>query len=542
MSLAERYPQISEDIEELKKVVISQYNEIEKWKEAHNRQKEAYEEKVEEYQVLEEKYRILRHTIFGRSSEKRIIEDKSQGRLFNEAELAVDEEASGEEEKLEEIRSYKRKVRGKRKPIPAEIPREEVVHDIGEEEKICGCGERLVRIGEETSEKLEIIPAQVKVIRHVRPKYACRVCEGSGDEERSAVRIAPPVKELLPKSIASAGLVAHIISGKYCDALPLYRQERMFKRIGVDISRASMARWIIELGSKISPLLEEMDKRILEGTLVQMDETRIQVHKEAGRDNHKQSYMWVVRGGPPEAPLVRYMYHPSRSGEIARSYLAGYEGHLQTDGYEAYNRIGEKEGIVHVGCLAHARRKFDEASKVTGGSPASREFLSLIGQIYRVEKELRSNESLSKEEFLQQRRERAGPFLEKLKKKLEEKEQRVAPSTALGRAVNYTLEVLPRIVRYLDLHCLTPDNNVCERAIRPFVIGRKNWLFADTPRGAHASAAFYSLIETAKSASLEPYWYIRYLLQKLPDVEKTGKWESLLPENLTQEMLLTPSC
>jgi len=338
MSLAERYPQVPEDIEELKKVVISQYNEIEKqyneiekWKETHNRQKEAYEEKVKEYKVLEEKYQILRDTIFGRSSEKRIIEDKSQGRLFNEAELVVDEEAGGEEEKLEEIRSYKRKARGKRKPIPAEIPREEVVLDISEEEKICGCGERLVRIGEESKEKLEIIPAQIKAIRYVRPKYACRVCEGSGDEERSAVRIAPPARELLPKSIASAGLVAHIITGKYCDALPLYRQERMFKRIGVDISRASMARWIIELGSRISPLLEEMDKRILEGPLVQMDETRIQVHKEAGRDNHKQSYMWVVRGGPPEAALVRYMYHPSRSGEIARSYLVGYEGHLQTD-------------------------------------------------------------------------------------------------------------------------------------------------------------------------------------------------------------------
>jgi transposase len=345
---------------------------------------------------------------------------------------------------------------------------------------------------------------------------------------------------LLPKSIASSGLVAHIVTSKYCDALPLHRQEKMFRRIGVEISRGSMARWIISAGSRLSPLLEEMDRRIRSGPLIQMDETRVQVHHEPGREDHKQSYMWVARGGPTEKPLVRYMYFPSRGGAVAKSYLTGYEGYLQTDGYEAYTQIGEWDGIVHVGCLAHARRKFDEATKVAGGSPAALEFLSVMQKIYRVEKELRLKD-ISEARFVELRNERTMPLFEQLEKKLEKKAAQVPPSTALGRAVGYTQEVLPRIKRYLEQAFLTPDNNAAERAIRPFVIGRRNWLFSDTPRGAHASAAFYSLIESAKSASLEPYWYIRYVLKNLPEVEESGAWKSLMPENVTSELLHSPS-
>ena len=539
---------LPEGLKELQEFALRQYRENRKLREENQRHSEAHrlksqelEEKVQDYLELQEKYEILRHAFFGRSSEKWTADEKLQASLFNEAEIAADEKESRDEEQHERIGTYTRKKRGKRTGLPKALPREEIIHDIAEEQKMCGCGAKMVRIGEEVSEKLEIIPAQIKVIRHIRPKYACRVCEGSGDEENPAVRIAPPPVELLPKSIASAGLVSHIITSKYCDSLPLYRQEKMFERMGVEISRASMARWIIKLAARLSPLLELMDGRIRSGPLIQMDETRMQVHRESGRPDHSQSYMWVVRGGSPQAPLIRYLYHPSRGAEVPQAYLCEYSGYLQTDGYQGYTKVGERPEITHVLCLAHARRKFDESTKVSGGSPAAREFIALIQKIYRVEKELRARE-LSDEEFVALRRERALGLIEQLNQKLEKKSRHVAPSTALGRAVKYTHDALPKIRNYLDLACITPDNNAAERSIRPFVIGRKNWLHADTPGGAHASAAFYSLIESAKSASLKPYWYIRYVLHKLPEMESTGNgWEDLFPENLSAEKLLTPS-
>lgn len=550
-------PVLPADEKQLREFALTQYREAERlrqdrneYKKKYDEQKEAlrtvgqayrenrkaYREQERAYRELEEKFTILQKAFFGRSSERWTADDHLQARLFDEAELAVDEEEAGSQEEIVTARR-KKKVRGKREKLPESLPREEVILDIPEEEKICGCGARLKKIGEEVSEKLEIIPATIKVIRTIRPKYACRVCEGSGDEENPAVKIAPVPEDVFPKSIATAGLVAHIITGKYCDALPLYRQEKMFRRIGVDLKRSSMARWIIDVGSRLSPLLELMDREIQSGQVVLMDETRIQVHKEAGRSNHGQSFMWVARGGPPNAPVIRYMYHPSRGGAVARDYLKDYKGFLQTDGYEAYRQIGEAEGVIHVGCLAHARRKFDEASKVSGGSRSAMEFIAIIQKIYLAEKALHGMKNEDRDEYVRLRKEQVLPLFEKLEKQVEKKLSQVTPSTALGKAVTYLADVLPRIVRYLDSPYLTPDTNAVERVIRPFAVGRKNWLFADTPRGAHASAALYSLIETAKASSLEPYWYIRYVLQYLPTVERTGDWKALLPGKLDQDML-----
>ena len=394
----------------------------------------------------------------------------------------------------------------------------------------------MVRIGEEVSEELEIIPAQVKVLRHIRPKYGCHHCEGSSDEEQPPIRIAAPVEQLLPKSRASAGLIAYIITSKYSDALPLYRQEKLFKRIGVEIPRASMARWIIQLSERISPLMNEMDRRIREGPLIQMDETRIQVHKELNRKNSSNSYMWVVRGGVPEKPLIRYAYHPTRNAQIPTDYLSGYRGYVQTDGYEGYASAVKDTEMTHVRCLAHARRKFADAVKGGKKAGAANEFLTIIGHLYRVEKELRRKD-LDPDEFVLERKKRTAPYWEKLATHLEKKMKQVLPSSALGTAIRYTHEALPKIKCYLEQEYLSPDTNAVERAIRPFVIGRKNWLFADTPRGAHASAAWYSLIESAKSARHEPYRYLRFVLSQLPTIEKSGNWELLLPENVSVEQM-----
>jgi len=540
--------ELPETIEELKKYTLEQRDDFAQQLQAltdkynnlnikYSEKVQAYDEKAQDYLEISEKYRILHNSFFGRSSEKWSVDEKLQASLFNEAELAFDEEGIEQADADTITYTVTKKRRGKRQPIPENIPREEIILDIPDEEKVCECGSSLVRIGEEVSEKLDIIPAQVKVIRYVRPKWACSYCEGSGDENHPAVRIAPPAKDLLPKSLASAGLVSHIITSKYCDTLPLYRQEKIYKRIGVEIKRSSMARWIISLAERLSPLLELMDEAIRGGPLIQMDETSLQVHGEKGRADHTKSYMWVALGGSGENQIIRYLYHPSRRSEIPSAYLKGYSGYLQTDAYAGYNRVVEDEDIIHVLCLAHARRKFDEASKVKGGSPSAREFVSIIQRIYRVEKELRSKK-LDDEVFISQRKEQTAPFFEKLEKQLEKKITQVVPSSALGRAIAYTIDVLPKVKKYLELACLTPDNNAAERSIRPFVLGRKNRMHCDSPSGAHASACFYSLIESAKSFGLEPYWYIRHILKKLPEVEIQSNWHSLLPDAITPEILI----
>ncbi|WP_319558911.1 IS66 family transposase [Marispirochaeta sp.] len=279
--------------------------------------------------------------------------------------------------------------------------------------------------------------------------------EGTEDEGSPAIKIAPAPDQLLPKSIASAGLLSYIVISKYEDALPLARQEKIFDRIGADIHRQSMARWIIKVGERLSPLMKVMDERITTGQIVQMDETRIQVHNEPGKEDSSLSWMWVARGGLPTTPITCYMYHRTREGAVAENYLAAFKGYLQSDAYGPYNNIGEWDGVVHVGCLAHVGRKFDEADKAAAkGSAAAKEVLSMIGKIYRVEKELRAVEDLSQNEFLRRRREKAEPLFDKLEKHLGKKVEQVPPSTALGKAVSYAVVVLPKVRSYLDLYHL----------------------------------------------------------------------------------------
>ena len=281
-------------------------------------------------EVLEDELRLLRHKIFGRRSERFSVEDLQQSSLFDEAEYTIEEQTRKLSEPGVEVSAYRRAKRG-RKPLPADLPREEVVHDIPEEEKTCACGASLVRIGEETSEKLEIIPQQLKVIRHVRPKYACKKCEGTAGEQ--AVKIAPVPPQIIPKSIATPGLLAYVMVSKFCDAIPFYRQEKLFRRIGIELSRVDFCNWATQVARQCDPLIEIFLDEIRAGPVVQMDETPLQVMKELGRTNTKKSYMWVMRGGPPEDPVIVYRYHPTRGAKIPLGYLSEYEGFLQTDGY-----------------------------------------------------------------------------------------------------------------------------------------------------------------------------------------------------------------
>ncbi|MEE8326009.1 MAG: IS66 family transposase [candidate division NC10 bacterium] len=480
-------------------------------------------ELVKRVDILGEKIAWLMAKLFGRSSEKLSAEEQEQLRLFDESEVGAQEADTDSE--LTVPAHIRRKA--KRKPLPEALPRDEVVIDVEEEEKRCGCGADLVRIGEETSEKLDVIPPRVRVTRTIRPKYACKACEGSGDEEKPAVRIAPMPPAVIDKGIATAGLLAFIIAGKFCDHLPLYRQEKQFARIGVDLSRKTMADWMIKVAVACAPVMRAMEGRLRAGPVLQIDETTVQVLGEQGRADTSKSYMWVARGGPVDSPVIIYHYAPTRAAAMAEKILSGYSGYVQTDGYEAYDRVCLREGLVHVGCWSHTRRLFTDAKKSSKKAGSADEALAMIGKLYSAERNRGRFED--EQEFARWRRAQVEPVLEELHKWLEKKIDQVPLSAALGKAVGYALSQWPKLIRYLDHPALTPDTNAIERAIRPFVLGRKNWLFSGSPRGAASSAVLFSLIETARANGQEPYWYLRRLLEELPAARTEEDYLRLTP-------------
>lgn len=478
----------------------------------------------ERLQLLEEQLTWMKRRLFGRSSEQSTAQEVSpdQGKLFNEAEvlstLAAPETLT--------IPAHARQ-QGGRKKLAAELPRIEVIHDVAEHEKVCSAdGTALERIGEETSEQLDYQAAKVRVIRHVRPKYACPCC-------RAGVKIASPPAQLLPKSLASAALLAHIVTAKYVDGLPLHRQEAQWSRLGITLGRATMAGWMIKLGSThVVPLINLLNEQLLTAPLIHCDETRLQVLKSA-KSPSSDHWIWVRSGAPPGGRIVLFDYDPSRGGVVPKRLLEGFNGILLTDGYEPYNAVAAAYGLVHAGCWAHARRYFDEARKAhpqaAAGSAPARVAIEYIGNLYRLEREMKQ---CTPAERLERRQQHSIPILAELRAWLEACVNAVLPQSALGKAVHYTLAQWPKLARFIDNGDIPLDNNRCENAIRPFVIGRKAWLFADTQAGAAASANLYSLVETAKANGIEPHAYLTYLFAELPHATTVDHFEALLPWNV----------
>jgi transposase len=511
------------DTEELKAIIAdleASYQRLEK----------ESEKKIE---ILEEQINYFKDKLYGRSSERFSEAELAQIRLFNEAELGstVEQKEEGPAEGIE-VASYKRKKRG-RKPLPADLPREEIIHDISEEEKLCGCGKPLTRIGEVSNEKLAYEPARVWVKKHIRYKYACRGCDGV-ETEGGAVKVAQAPAQLLPKSIATPSLLASIITSKFCDALPFYRQEKIFYRMGIELSRATMCNWAIALGEKVSPLIRLLKDDIRNGRYVQSDETPVQVLEEIGREAKQKSYMWVFRGGKNRRkPSIVYEYHPSRSGDVAVEFLYGFKGYAQSDGYTGYEELGRQPGVIPLGCLAHARRKFHDVKEVSKKPGSAHEALAFISKLYAIEKK---GKALSSEEEVYALRQRESkPILENFKRWLERKREQTPPRGLLGKAIQYSLGQWDRLARYIEDGMLLPDNNLAENAIRPFVIGRRNWLFYNTPAGANASAVFYSLIETAKANGLEPYWFLRHVFEHITEARTEQDYRLLLPQTVSED-------
>jgi len=508
---------LPDDIEALKALLLE--------KEALIKQKDS------QITSLREQLNLALAKRFGPSSEK---SDKQQLGLFNEAEAAVDEdgEESASEPETLTVPAHARKKPG-RKPLPDYIEREEVLHDLPEAEKVCPHdGTPLERIGEEVSEQLDVIPAKVRVLRHIRPKYACPCC-------REGIKTALMPPQPIPKSYASPGLLAHIATAKYVDALPLYRQEDILKRAGIELPRATLANWILKLGELVLPLINLLRDSVLEYGIVQMDETTVQVLKEKDKAPSSKSYMWVQRGGPPDKPVLLFDYDPSRSGAVPVRLLEGYSGYLQCDGYEGYGAIGKHEDIALVGCWAHARRKFDEAIKAQGKKGKAKagratKGLAYIQKLYRIEK---LAGECAAEERHRLRQEQAVPLLDEIRAWLDKSLPEVPPQSAVGKALHYLHGQWDKLVRYTEDGRLCIDNNAAERAIRPFVIGRNNWLFSDSVSGAQSSARLYSLILTAKANGHEPYRYLRHVFKELPAATSVEDFEALLPYNIGPDAL-----
>ncbi|WP_151441744.1 IS66 family transposase, partial [Halomonas lysinitropha] len=420
--------------------------------------------------ALFEQFRLATERQFGPSTEKYRV---TQGDLLiNEAEVAVDEQdaeaeddSTTDEAAAEPCQPTKRRTRGGRVALPPELPRVEVVHELPDEAHHCDDdGTELKVIGQEISEELHVVPARVEVIRHVRLKYGCPTCE-------EGVQIAPVPAKLLPKSNASPTLLAYVATAKYQDALPLYRQSQIFARHGAEIPRNTLARWMVQAGERLTPLVEALRQHLLQAPLIHMDETTLQVNAEADRKASATSYMWLQRAGPPGQQVVLFDYDASRAGRVPVRLLGDYAGRLVTDGYEGYAEVVRRNGITHAGCWAHARRKFVEAQKVQpkGKTGKADWALNQIRKLYAVETQAKG---LEPEARLALREQKSRPLITQLRTWLDKSLTQVLPKSALGKALHYLEGQWNRLTRFLDDGMIPLDNNPAENAIRPFVVGR----------------------------------------------------------------------
>ncbi len=471
-------------------------------------------------QQYQELLQLFRQKQYGSSSEKL---NPYQGQLFDEVEQL--EIVASAEPETTEVKGYQRNTKGGRIPLPEQLPREEIIHDLPESEKVCPVdGTQLKHIGDETSEQLDIIPAQITVQKHIRRKYACPCCQ-------SYMATAAKPKQPIEKSIASAGLLAYLIVCKYADGLPLYRQEAIFRRLGIELGRNTMATWIIRCSELLQPLINLIQERIQNASVIHMDETTVQVLKEPDNQAQKKRYMWVQRANPPNSHYAYVFFHyaPNRSAEVVDELLADYSGAVMVDGYSGYNAL-DTMGMTRLGCWAHARRKFVDAQRQQpkGKTGKADQVLAWIQKLYRIEKVV-TTFSTADQRFAY-RQQHAKPIIDQIEQWRNKSLQQVTKQSALGKALQYLHNQWDYLIRYLDHGGYPIDNNPAENAIRPFVIGRKNWLFSNSVAGAKASANLYSLIETVKAHQVDPYQYLRWALERIPDAETADDFEKLMPD------------
>ncbi len=508
--------------EELQKIILQMRSELAQTK----------QELASKHQVIEKLRHQLNNALrqrYGRKSEK----NPDQLSLFDEIKTPDNIEEIEEAEEEISVAGHKRKKAG-RKGLSKDLPRIQCIHDLSDEEKICGCGHQMVKIGEEISEQLDIIPAKTQVIQHIKLKYACKPCQGN-------VKQAKAPKHPIPQSVASPGLLAHIAVSKFCDHLPLYRQESILQRMGVEIARNTLSLWMIRIAELFRPLYKLLHDNLVTYDIAYADETRTQVLKEDGRPAEAQSYMWCFIGGPPDKRSIIYHYNQSRAHTVILDMLDGFSGALHCDGYGGYDTYARvTENIKLIACWMHCRRKFYEVAKSSKKKGLADKSVKKIAKLYRIEKEMKE-QHLTADDVYQYRQEHAKPLLEEFKLWLDENSKKAPPQSPLGQAFTYALNQWDKLIRYVDDGRLEMDNGLSERQIKPFVIGRKNWLFYNSVAGVKAAEVIYSIIESAKANNLEPYTYLRSLLTHLPNITTEKELEALLPYNITPNKMLIAS-
>lgn len=483
-----------------------------------------------ERDLLREKLKAYQRQLFAAKSEARGSEQRDL--FLNEAEVLAAENTPALESEVDtsvEIAAHERKKRG-RKPLDPMLPREVVRHELPESERVCvHDGSALVEIGAEISEQLDIVPQQVRVIQHQRIKYACPCCD-------LGIKTTPAVPRIIPKGLLTESALAWIVVSKFADALPLYRIAALLHRFGGDLSRGTLAASVVRVGMAVQPLINLMRDHLLDADIVYGDETTVQVLKEPGRAAQRKSYMWAqVSGTGP--PVRLFSYSPTRSTAQAATLYAGIRpgAVLMTDGYEPYNAIADANQLTHLGCWAHARRYLIEAEEnlpkpQRGGAHPVSEFIRLIALLFAVESRC---EKMSVDERRRMRQHESIPVLQLIETLLLRELNVVLPQSAFGKALHYLQGQWPKLTRYVENGTWPISNNLCENAIRPFTVGRRNWLFYDTVAGAHAAANLYSLIETCKANNVEPYRYLLGLFTALPSAQTADDYERLLPWHLS---------
>ena len=455
-------------------------------------------------------------SMYGQSSEKSkyvVGEDNGQISLFNEAE--VESNSKAPEPNKVAVSEHIRKAKRTKEELAANVPVIEILCELDQEKRDCEvCDGKMRLLGKETvREELEIIPAQVRLLRYIRCSYVCERCEKESGE--ATIVKAPTPAPVIKRSLASASTVAHVMYQKYVNGMPLYRQEKDWANQGLILSRATLANWIIRSANDwLLPLWERMKSHLLQQAVVHADETVIQVLKEEGKKPSSESRMWVYcSGNTGTAPVVLFEYQPTRSGEHARRFLEGFHGFLQTDGYAGYNKVLD---VTRCGCWAHLRRKHQEAMPKNGmvkGSTAAVGF-DYCNQLFSIEKDLAQ---LTPEEREIKRLERSKPVLEAYFSWVET--VNVLKGSKLAEAITYSVNQKTSLCAFLEDGRIELSTNRVENAIRPFVVGRRGWLFSDTAKGAKSSAIVYSIVETAKANKLNVYMYLVHIFSQMPGLD-----------------------
>jgi len=478
----------------------------------------------EQIKLLQEKIDYLLRQQFSPKSEKL---NPNQPSLFEDNDVIIDVKAD------EEIEiAFKRKKGGRTSP-PKDIPRVRVEHDIPEEEKVCSCGEKMHRVKELISEQYDIVPAKFRVIQNVRYVYGCR-CGASP-------KTTPLAPSILPKTQVTASFLATVAVQKFEDALPLYRQAKIFKnRFGVPFSDTTLSNWMIKAAVQLDPVMQRLKERLVHNEYIQADETTLQVLKAHKAKATKKSYLWLGVG-IDRYKIVYMHYATNRSAAAASALFKDFSGYLQTDGYAGYNSVVQTQGITQLACWAHARRKFADIIKSNVSDAQSKawaqEAVTLIKKLYKTEKEIKDEPPDKKYRI---RQEQSQPTINTIRQWLDTHFPAAQKhGGAIAKAFGYLNNQFAKLCVYLEDGRLNIDNNGAENHIRPMVLGRKNWLFATSVKGAEAIATWYTVIETAKANGLEPYHYLKYLLTELPYYMRDGKdIEALLPWNVEGDQVV----